>query len=108
MAIRRHGGHIYPPRYEDERVYDFIVAQGGNQTGDINRDFAEALALGLGLTAAQRNQYTIDDLWKRYKVANGIEDTSEPFDFAGLLSNYLTEAGENLILEDGSGVYLIE
>jgi hypothetical protein len=100
-------GHIYPPRRGDSRIVDFITAQGGSSTGDINRDFAEALALALGFTAAQRNDFTIDDLWKRYKVANGITDTSEPFDLFGLLENYLLEGGDDLLKEDGS-VYLLE
>ncbi len=100
-------GHIYPPRRGDERIVDFIVAQGGSSTGDINRDFAEALALALGFTAAQRNDHTIDDLWKRYKEFAGITDTSEPFDFFGLLLNYLLEGGDDLLMEDGN-VLLLE
>jgi hypothetical protein len=99
-------GHIYPPRRGDQRVVDFIAAQGGSTTGDINRDFAEALTLALGLTAADRNASTIDDLWKRYKIANGIEDTSEPFDFFGLLENYLLEDGDDLLTESGGALLL--
>lgn len=99
-------GHIFPPRRQDPRIVNFIAAQGGSTTGDINRDFAEALALALGLTAAQRNNSTIDDLWKRYKIFAGIEDTSEPFDFEGLLLNYLQEDGFDLLTEDGSALLL--
>lgn len=99
-------GHIFPPRRCDPRIVNFITAQGGNSTGDINRDFREALGLALGLTQTQIHTASIDDLWKRYKVANGIEDTSEPFDFEGLLENYLLEDGCDLLLEDGSALLL--
>lgn len=99
-------GHIYPPRRGDQRIVDFIAAHGGSSTGDINSDFREALALALGFTATQALTFSIDDLWKRFKVAQGIEDTSEPFDFLGLLDNLLTEDGFNLLKEDGSGILL--
>ena len=99
-------GHIYPPRRNDSRIVHFIAAQGGSTTSDINSDFREALGLALGLSATQIIQASIDDLWKRYKVAQGITDTSEPFDFLGLLSNYLTEDGFNLLNEDGLGLLL--
>ena len=99
-------GHIYPPRRQDQRIVDFITAQGGSSTGDINRDFREGLALALGLTATQATTRSIDDLWKQYKEAQGITDTSEPFDFLGLLDNYLLEDGCNLLQEDGTGLLL--
>lgn len=99
--------HVYPPRRGDPRIVEFISNQGGSSTGDINRDFAEALALALGFTAAQRNEHTIDDLWKRYKVANGLEDTSEPFSFpGGGVDNYLLENGGIYLLEDGSAILM--
>ncbi len=99
-------GHIFPPRRNDSRIVNFIVAQGGNSTGDINRDFREALGLALGLSQAVILDSTIDDLWKRYKIANGITDTSEPFDLQGLLENYLLEDGFDLLMEDGSALLL--
>lgn len=99
-------GHIYPPRRGDQRIVDFIAAHGGSSTGDINRDFREALGLALGFSQTQILAFSIDDLWKRFKVANGIEDTSEPFDGLGLLENLLLEDGFNLLKEDGSGILL--
>lgn len=99
-------GHIFPPRRCDPRVVSFIAAQGGSTTGDINRDFREACGLALGLTQAQIHTASIDDLWKRYKVFAGIEDTSEPFDLEGLLLNYLQEDGFDLLTESGGALLL--
>lgn len=61
------GGHIWPARPWDTR---WTTLLGGPATPD---DIL-AYFTGLGYVG------TLDDMWLQYKEANGITDTSQPFD----------------------------
>lgn len=63
-------GHIWPPRSNDTR----IQALADPATPD---DVFQTLR-GLGYTGS------LDDMWKAYKAAQGVTDTSEPFDGTGI------------------------
>lgn len=58
----------YPP-IESQATTTFIDSQvaAADQTGDLQTDFAQALYSVLGLTDG-RNNYSLDDLWKRYII----------------------------------------
>jgi hypothetical protein len=60
------GGHFWPTRAGDART---ATLTGGATTPDD----VKAFLIGQGYTG------TLDDMWKQYKVANGITDTSEPW-----------------------------
>lgn len=79
------GGHIWLPRDADPRIIELLDGSGVTRTRDIGTDVREALAIRLGLSAAQANAHAIDDLWRRFLIAEGLLDTREPFspDFAG-------------------------
>lgn len=69
------GGHIWPPRYGDPRIQAIIDT--GSLAGSYNaRGIEAAMQEALSLTS---NEYSLDDLWNRYKVdVLGVTDTSEP------------------------------
>jgi hypothetical protein len=100
-------GHIFPPREEDERVKDIIAAGGGITSDqiDIGYAFREACALLMGETAAWAINYSVDDVWDRYKVFSGITDTGEPFEVDTILPTFLTEDGADyLTKQDGKAL----
>jgi len=61
------GGHIWPARITDPRIQ--ALAPGAATQYDVSKALED-----LGYTG------TIDDMWKQYKVANGILSTAEPFE----------------------------
>ena len=101
------GAHIYPPRWHDSRVKDFMSVHGIGRDRNINDDFRDALATAVGKTTAQALTLSIDDLWDEFLIFAGITDTSEPFDPAadGMLATILTEDGLSYITkEDGKAL----
>lgn len=107
MTGEHTGGHIFPPRSDDERIKDIIAAGGGvdPDSTDIGYAFREACALLMGETAAWALNYSVDDVWDRYKAFSGITDTSEPFDVDTILPTFLTEDGDFfLVKQDGKAL----
>lgn len=67
------GGHIWFPRASDPRIQELTGAGYNESTPD-----DVFVKLGeLGFTGS------IDDRWQKYKIANGITDTSEPYTSSG-------------------------
>jgi hypothetical protein len=89
MATAGDGGHIWPPRYSDPRIQAIIDT--GTLTGVYKaRGLEAALQEELSLTS---NEYSLDDLWNRYKVSKSITDTGEPFSITLTSGAGLSEGG---------------
>lgn len=80
------GNHVWLPRDADPRIIELLAGASVTRSRDIGTDVREALAIKLSLSAAQANAHSIDDLWHRFLIAEGLNGkTHEPFapDFAG-------------------------
>jgi hypothetical protein len=69
------GGHIWPPRANDPRWTQIITDSGITASGNFIDDVHEALEALASTTGA------MDDLWKKFKAAYSVTDTSEPFTY---------------------------
>lgn len=69
------GGKMWPPREEDARWYQVFTDSGITQTENFQDDVRTALIAIVG------SRGSLDDLWKKFKVSNGITDISEPFTY---------------------------
>jgi hypothetical protein len=98
--------HIFPPSAEDYRIVDFVAAEGGITiaASDVGYAVREACALSIGQTAAYAITRSVDDLWLEFLAAQGISDTSEPFEGEALLAGILTEDGDPITKQDGKSL----
>jgi hypothetical protein len=60
------------------------------------------MALAMGETAAWAVNFSVDDVWLRFKEYMGIDD-DDMGDF-DLLAGILTEDGGNILKEDGAAI----
>ncbi len=96
-------GHIFPPRPGDQRIRDLIAVHAGTSDRNVQEDVREAMAIAIGLTAAQAVNYSVDDMWLRFKEAMGIGDDDQSPD--ALLASIRTEDGLAFITkQDGLAI----
>jgi hypothetical protein len=74
-TVASDGGHIWPPRASDPRWTQIISDSGITPTGNFQDDVRSALVAINGIKGQ------LDDLWKKFKLAEGVTDVSEPFTY---------------------------